>query len=87
MPSRNKRSRRFRERAAFAMQTMPQPTSARLLIVDGHAYAYRAFHAIQKLNAPDGSPTNAILPLATSESTHLRMSSICPKAQPKAKIS
>jgi DNA polymerase-1 len=38
----------------------PQHTSARLLIVDGHAYAYRAFHAIQKLNAPDGSPTNAI---------------------------
>ncbi len=35
-------------------------TSARLLIVDGHAYAYRAFHAIQKLNAPDGAPTNAI---------------------------
>lgn len=37
-----------------------QATSARLLIVDGHAYAYRAFHAIQKLNAPDGAPTNAI---------------------------
>ena len=37
-----------------------QPTTARLLIVDGHAYAYRAFHAIQSLNAPDGSPTNAI---------------------------
>ncbi len=37
-----------------------QPTSARLLIVDGHAYAYRAFHAIQKLNGPDGAPTNAI---------------------------
>jgi DNA polymerase-1 len=35
-------------------------TSARLLIVDGHAYAYRAFHAIQKLNGPDGAPTNAI---------------------------
>jgi DNA polymerase I len=33
---------------------------ARLLIVDGHAYAYRAFHAIQKLNGPDGAPTNAI---------------------------
>lgn len=32
----------------------------RLLIVDGHAYAYRAFHAIQKLNAPDGTPTNAV---------------------------
>jgi DNA polymerase I len=31
-----------------------------LLIVDGHAYAYRAFHAIAQLNAPDGSPTNAI---------------------------
>jgi len=36
------------------------PTTARLLIVDGHAYAYRAFHAIQKLNGPDGAPTNAI---------------------------
>ncbi len=42
------------------MQTTPQPKSARLLIVDGHAYAYRAFHAIRALNAPDGSPTNAI---------------------------
>lgn len=31
-----------------------------LLIVDGHAYAYRAFHAIRSLNAPDGTPTNAI---------------------------
>ena len=31
-----------------------------LLIVDGHAYAYRAFHAIARLNAPDGAPTNAI---------------------------
>lgn len=38
----------------------PHFTSARLLIVDGHAYAYRAFHAIQKLNGPDGAPTNAI---------------------------
>ena len=32
----------------------------RLLIVDGHAYAYRAFHAIRELRAPDGKPTNAI---------------------------
>lgn len=40
----------------------PQPLrmSNRLLLVDGHAYAYRAFHAIRSLNAPDGSPTNAI---------------------------
>jgi DNA polymerase I len=36
----------------------PQPR--RLLIVDGHAYAYRAFHAIARLRAPDGAPTNAI---------------------------
>lgn len=28
--------------------------------MDGHAYAYRAFHAIRSLNSPDGSPTNAI---------------------------
>lgn len=33
---------------------------SRLLLVDGHAYAYRAFYAIRSLNAPDGSPTNAI---------------------------
>ncbi len=33
---------------------------SRLLIVDGHAYAYRAFHAIRELRAPDGRPTNAV---------------------------
>ena len=33
---------------------------SRLLIVDGHAYAYRAFHAIRELRSPDGRPTNAI---------------------------
>ena len=32
----------------------------RLLIVDGHAYAYRAFHAIRNLRGPEGQPTNAI---------------------------
>lgn len=32
----------------------------RLLIVDGHAYAYRAFYAIRELRAPGGQPTNAI---------------------------
>jgi len=32
----------------------------RLLIIDGHAYAYRAFHAIRELRSPDGRPTNAI---------------------------
>jgi len=30
------------------------------LIIDGHAYAYRAFHAIRDLRSPDGRPTNAI---------------------------
>jgi DNA polymerase I len=32
----------------------------RLLIVDGHAYAYRAFFAIRSLRSPSGQPTNAI---------------------------
>jgi DNA polymerase-1 len=32
----------------------------RLLIIDGHAYAYRAFHAIRELRSPDGRPTNAV---------------------------
>jgi DNA polymerase-1 len=33
---------------------------SRLLIIDGHAYAYRAFHAIRELRSPAGHPTNAI---------------------------
>ena len=33
---------------------------SRFLIVDGHAYAYRAFHAIRELRGPKGEPTNAI---------------------------
>jgi len=33
---------------------------SRLLIVDGHAYAYRAFHAIRDLRSPAGRPVNAI---------------------------
>ena len=32
----------------------------RLLIIDGHAYAYRAFYAIRSLCSPEGRPTNAI---------------------------
>ena len=40
---------------------LPDSTAARrLLIVDGHAYAYRAFYAIRSLNSPSGRPTNAI---------------------------
>jgi DNA polymerase-1 len=33
---------------------------ARILIVDGHGYAYRAFYAIRGLSSPAGRPTNAI---------------------------
>jgi DNA polymerase-1 len=33
---------------------------SRLLIVDGHAYAYRAYYAIRELRSPAGRPTNAI---------------------------
>ena len=36
----------------------PRPPT--LLIVDGHAFAYRAFHAIRHLSSPTGVPTNAI---------------------------
>lgn len=36
------------------------PKGPRLLLVDGHAYAYRAFYAIRSLTAPDGRPTNAV---------------------------
>jgi len=33
---------------------------SKLLIVDGHAYAYRAFYAIRNMKSAKGSPTNAI---------------------------
>ncbi|MDR1378680.1 MAG: DNA polymerase I [Synergistaceae bacterium] len=33
----------------------------KILIVDGHGLAFRAFYAVPILNAPDGTPTNAIL--------------------------
>ncbi|MCL2010235.1 MAG: DNA polymerase [Synergistaceae bacterium] len=33
----------------------------RILIVDGHGLAFRAFYAVPPLNAPDGTPTNAVL--------------------------
>jgi DNA polymerase-1 len=39
---------------------MPHAQNSKLLIVDGHAYAYRAFHAIRQLTSPSGAPTNAI---------------------------
>jgi DNA polymerase-1 len=35
-------------------------TSPVLLLIDAHAHAYRAFHAIRNLKGPDGAPTNAI---------------------------
>jgi len=41
----------------------PHPASGdlkRLLLVDGHAYAYRAFYAIRNMRSPAGQPTNAI---------------------------
>lgn len=31
-----------------------------VLLVDGHAFAYRSFHAIRSLSSPTGQPTNAI---------------------------
>ncbi len=50
-----------------------------LLLVDGHAYAYRAFYAIRSLNSPTGQPTNAIYGfvkmlqkvIAQSKATHV----------------
>ncbi len=39
---------------------LPEEFVDRLLIIDGHAYAYRAFHAIRSLRSPLGRPTNAI---------------------------
>ncbi|MCE5259826.1 MAG: DNA polymerase I [Chloroflexi bacterium] len=37
----------------------------RLLLIDGHALAYRAYHAISPLTSPSGEPTNAIYGFAS----------------------
>jgi DNA polymerase-1 len=36
------------------------PVNRKLLLVDGHAYAYRAYYAIRNLRSPEGRPTNGI---------------------------
>lgn len=33
----------------------------KLLLVDGHGLAFRAFYALPELTAPDGTPTNAVV--------------------------
>lgn len=41
--------------------TSSEPSAfGRLLIIDGHSYAYRAFYAIRSLQSPTGAATNAI---------------------------
>ncbi len=45
------------------MQSSPSsepPARSRLLLVDGHAFAYRAFFAIRSLSSPNGAACNAI---------------------------
>ncbi len=41
-------------------QTFESPAKRKLLLVDGHAYAYRAFYAIRHMVAPDGLATNGV---------------------------
>jgi len=49
-----------RDQLSITRSRQPGSSGCRLLIVDGHAYAYRAFHAIRQLTSPAGAPTNAI---------------------------
>jgi len=51
---------RSEDRASHEPEPPSSPQPPLLLLWDGHAYAYRAYHAIRQLNAPDGRPTNAI---------------------------
>ena len=36
----------------------------RILLIDGHGLAFRAFYALPQMNAADGTPTNAVLGFA-----------------------
>jgi len=38
--------------------------SGKTLLIDGHGLAFRAFFALPRMNAPDGTPTNAVLGFA-----------------------
>ena len=58
------------------MPLMPERT---VLLVDGHGLAFRAFFALPELNAPDGTPTNALLGYANMlpvSYTHLAFNNI-----------
>jgi DNA polymerase I len=41
------------------MEASTMTKKKRLLLIDGHALAYRAYHATPPMTAPDGEPTNA----------------------------
>jgi DNA polymerase I len=43
-----------------AVSRVNTPNTERLLLVDGHAYAYRAYHAIRGLTGPDGRSMGAV---------------------------
>lgn len=43
---------------------MPRHAARRLVIVDAHSHALRAYHALAPMSAPDGLPTHAIFGLA-----------------------
>ncbi|MEO6337456.1 MAG: 5'-3' exonuclease H3TH domain-containing protein [Verrucomicrobiota bacterium] len=47
-------------RGSISMVQTGATLHPRFLLVDGHAYAYRAFYAIRQLNSPSGQATNAI---------------------------
>ncbi len=49
-----------RETSVPRPETRDPSRESRLLIVDGHAFAYRAFYAIRELRSPAGQATNAI---------------------------
>ena len=36
-------------------------SAKKILLIDGHGIAFRAFYAIPHLSAPDGTPTNALV--------------------------
>jgi len=47
-------------RLCIILPVTTSPSPRRLLLVDGHYYAFRSFYAIQSLKNPRGEPTNAI---------------------------
>jgi DNA polymerase I len=61
-PAKRTAAKKTAAKKTAAAKTAPAPTRPRLLLIDGHSMAYRAFYAlpVQNFSTTTGQPTNAV---------------------------